>query len=115
MEKFSLDTDEACEFLGISRPTLTSWVKTGRLIATRKNPTKAKSPYLFTRQACIAALQDPLHTVAVSAADATGEIPCHSSVEEKYGTRASLSRVRSVLKNHLAQKTSGKLRSCTTN
>ncbi|MDN0089237.1 helix-turn-helix domain-containing protein [Yersinia nurmii] len=114
MDKYSLTFDEACEFLGISRPTLSQWIKSGRLTASRKTSAK-QSPYIITRQACIAAIQNPLHTVAVSAVDATGESQCQSSAEVRYGTRASLSRVRSVLRNHLELKTSAKLRSCTTN
>jgi predicted site-specific integrase-resolvase len=53
MESYSLTLDEACQFLKISRPTATNWIRTGRLQATRKDPTKPKSPYLTTRQACI--------------------------------------------------------------
>ncbi|WP_342082428.1 helix-turn-helix domain-containing protein, partial [Escherichia coli] len=80
MLAYSLTLDEACQFLKISRPTATNWIRTGRLQATRKDPTKPKSPYLTTRQACIAALQSPLHTVQVSAGDGiTEERKCHSS------------------------------------
>ncbi|ELQ0218336.1 helix-turn-helix domain-containing protein, partial [Shigella flexneri] len=87
MEPYSLTLDEACHFLKISRPTAINWIRTGRLQATRKDPTKNKSPYLTTRQACIAALQSPLHTVQVSAGDGiTEERKCHSSAEVKYGT-----------------------------
>ncbi|EGU0386253.1 helix-turn-helix domain-containing protein, partial [Shigella flexneri] len=53
MEPYSLTLDEACHFLKISRPTAINWIRTGRLQATRKDPTKNKSPYLTTRQACI--------------------------------------------------------------
>lgn len=73
MESYSLTLDEACARLGISRPTATNWIKSGRLQATRKDPSKTKSPYLTTRQACIAALNSPLHTVAVSAGDGIRE------------------------------------------
>ncbi|EJR0177429.1 helix-turn-helix domain-containing protein, partial [Cronobacter sakazakii] len=73
MEQYSLTLDEACAMLGISRPTATNWIKSGRLQATRKDPSKPKSPYLTTRQACIAALKSPLHTVAVSAGDGIRE------------------------------------------
>ncbi|EAA2120359.1 helix-turn-helix domain-containing protein, partial [Shigella flexneri] len=52
MEPYSLTLDEACHFLKISRPTAINWIRTGRLQATRKDPTKNKSPYLTTRQAC---------------------------------------------------------------
>ncbi|ENM7000790.1 recombinase family protein [Escherichia coli] len=107
--------DEACQFLKISRPTATNWIRTGRLQATRKDPTKPKSPYLTTRQACIAALQSPLHTVQVSAGDGiTEERKCHSSAEMKYGMPRIRSRAGNELRNLLAQRTSGKLRSCTT-
>ncbi|WKE11797.1 helix-turn-helix domain-containing protein (plasmid) [Enterobacter asburiae] len=87
MEQFSLTLDEACALLGISRPTATNWIRSGRLQATRKDPSKPKSPYLTTRQACIAALRSPLHTVVVSAGDAHKEDrKCPSSAEVKYGT-----------------------------
>lgn len=84
MESYSLTLDEACAMLGISRPTATNWIKSGRLQAKRKDPSKTKSPYLTTRQACIAALNSPLHTVAVSAGDGIREeTKCHSSAEVK--------------------------------
>nr|WP_274538996.1 helix-turn-helix domain-containing protein [Escherichia coli] len=54
MEPYSLTLDEACQFLKISRPTATNWIRTGRLQATRKDPTKPKSPYLTTRQSGMA-------------------------------------------------------------
>ncbi|EDY3075930.1 helix-turn-helix domain-containing protein, partial [Salmonella enterica subsp. enterica serovar Schwarzengrund] len=38
MESHSLTLDEACAFLKISRPTATNWIRTGRLQATRKDP-----------------------------------------------------------------------------
>ncbi len=44
MEPYSLTLDEACHFLKISRPTAINWIRTGRLQATRKDPTKNKSP-----------------------------------------------------------------------
>ena len=69
MEAYALTPDEACAFLGISRSTASNWIRSGRLTATRKDPSKPKSPYLVTRRACIAALNNPMHTVAVSAAD----------------------------------------------
>ena len=115
MEQYSLTLDEACAFLKISRPTATNWIRTGRLQATRKDPSKPKSPYLTTRQACIAALNSPLHTIDVSAVDAfKEEIKCPSSAEVKYGTPRTRSRAGSELRSLLAQRTSGKLRNCTT-
>nr|WP_230792790.1 YqaJ viral recombinase family protein [Escherichia coli] len=66
-------------------------------------------------EACIAALQSPLHTVQVSAGDGiTEERKCHSSAEMKYGMPRIRSRAGNELRNLLAQRTSGKLRSCTT-
>ncbi|MDM1157180.1 helix-turn-helix domain-containing protein, partial [Escherichia coli] len=108
MESYSLTLDEACQFLKISRPTATNWIRTGRLQATRKDPTKPKSPYLTTRQACIAALQSPLHTIKVSAGDGiTEERKCHSSAEVKYGTPVSHCRTVKDLNSLLEQRTKG--------
>lgn len=110
MESHSLTLDEACAFLKISRPTATNWIRTGRLQATRKDPTKQKSPYLTTRQACIAALQSPMHTVAVSAGDGIKEErKCHSSAEVKYGTPRTRSRAGGELRKVLGLPTSGSL------
>ncbi|EGC4328108.1 helix-turn-helix domain-containing protein [Escherichia coli] len=109
MEPYSLTLDEACHFLKISRPTAINWIRTGRLQATRKDPTKNKSPYLTTRQACIAALQSPLHTVQVSAGDGiTEERKCHSSAEVKYGTPVSHCRTVKDLNSLLEQRTKGR-------
>lgn len=115
MEAYSLTLDEACTFLGISRPTASNWIRTGRLTATRKDPSKNKSPYLVTRQACIAALNNPLHTVAVSAGDAQDkERACHYSAEGMSGTAATQRRAAKGLRSLLGQRTESKLRSCTT-
>ncbi|EER2720156.1 helix-turn-helix domain-containing protein [Escherichia coli] len=115
MDSHSITLKEACQFLKISRPTAVNWIRTGRLQATRKNSSGKRSPYLTTRQACIAALHSPLHTVKVSAGDGiTEERKCHSSAEVKYGTPRTRSRAGSELRSLLAQRTSGKLRSCTT-
>lgn len=54
MESYSLTLDEACQFLKISRPTATNWIRTGRLQATRKDPTK---PKLLTSQHGMPALR----------------------------------------------------------
>ncbi|EPB9650250.1 helix-turn-helix domain-containing protein [Escherichia coli] len=115
MEPYSLTLDEACHFLKISRPTAINWIRTGRLQATRKDPTKLKSPYLTTRQACIAALQSPLHTVQVSAGDGiTEERKCHSSAEVKYGTPVSHCRTVKDLNSLLEQRTKGRRQSSMT-
>lgn len=56
MDKFTLTRKEAAEFLGISRGTVTRWVLEGRLKAYRISDSPS-SPFLFTREDCIAALQ----------------------------------------------------------
>ena len=56
MEKLTLSKKEAAELLGISTSTLTQWVVTGRIRATRKNLNAPRSPYLFTKADCLDAL-----------------------------------------------------------
>ncbi|MFU9138491.1 helix-turn-helix domain-containing protein [Erwinia tasmaniensis] len=114
MSAYSLTLDEACAFLGISRPTASNWIRTGRLTATRKDPSKSKSPYLVTRQACIAALNNPLHTVAVSAGDAHEEKTCRYSAGMIPGTPASYSRTVNALSDLLEQRTKGRQLNSTT-
>jgi len=55
MEKLTLTRKEAAELLGISIGTVTQWVLEGRLKAYRVSD-KPKSPYLFTKEDCQAAL-----------------------------------------------------------
>lgn len=55
MEKITLTRKEAAELLGISTATVTQWVSEGRLKAYRVND-RPKSPYLFTKEDCQAAL-----------------------------------------------------------
>nr|WP_254305186.1 DNA-binding protein [Rahnella aceris] len=114
MDRYGLTKAEAAQFMGLSLPTLTKWVRDGRVHAERKDPSKPKSPYIFTRQACIAALNKPINTVAVSEGDMLEEKTCPSSVEVTSGTRASRCRVGKDLKNLLGQRTRGRHRSCTT-
>lgn len=49
-----LTSAEACEELGIDRSTLTRWVKSGRLVPTRKLPGRTGA-FLFSRSAIEAA------------------------------------------------------------
>lgn len=56
MEKLTLTRKEAAEILGISAGTVTQWVLEGRLKAYRVS-NSPKSPYLFTREDCLAALK----------------------------------------------------------
>lgn len=114
MDRYSLTKAEAAQFIGVSLPTLTSWVNSGRIHATRKDPSKPKSPYIFTRQACIAALNNPVQTVPVSEGDMQKEKVCRSSAEVKSGTRASRYQATKDLKNLLEQRTRGKHRNSTT-
>ncbi|MDU3049416.1 MAG: helix-turn-helix domain-containing protein [Escherichia coli] len=79
MEPYSLTLDEACHFLKISRPTAINWIRTGRLQATRKDPTKN-----------------------------TEERKCHSSAEVKYGTPVSHCRTVKDLNSLLEQRTKGR-------
>lgn len=55
MEKLTLTRKEAAELLGISTATVTQWVHEGRLKAYRVSD-RPKSPYLFTREDCQAAI-----------------------------------------------------------
>lgn len=55
MEKLTMTRKEAAELLGISTATVTQWVLEGRLKAYRVS-NRPKSPYLFTREDCQAAL-----------------------------------------------------------
>ncbi|WP_414454415.1 excisionase family DNA-binding protein [Enterobacter roggenkampii] len=55
MEKLTLTRKEAAELLGISTATVTQGVLEGRLKAYRVSD-RPKSPYLFTREDCQAAL-----------------------------------------------------------
>ncbi|MCQ4969199.1 helix-turn-helix domain-containing protein [Atlantibacter hermannii] len=56
MEKLTLTRKEAAAILGISAGTVTQWVLEGRLKAYRIS-NSPRSPYLFTREDCLAALQ----------------------------------------------------------
>ncbi|WP_072189260.1 MULTISPECIES: helix-turn-helix domain-containing protein [Yersinia] len=113
MDKYSLTFDEACEFLGISRATAKKWISSGRLAATRKDPSKRQSPYLLTRKACIAALSDPVHTVSVIGGGSAKDISCQSSAGVPFGMPISRLRTENELSNLLAQRTSAKRRSYT--
>lgn len=55
VEKLTLTRKEAAAILGISTATVTQWVLDGRLKAYRVS-NRPKSPYLFTREDCQAAL-----------------------------------------------------------
>nr|WP_071823755.1 helix-turn-helix domain-containing protein [Photorhabdus asymbiotica] len=115
MDRYPMTFNEACDFIGISPPTLRNWIRTGRLVAARKDPSKHQSPYLITRQNCIAALNNPINTIKVSAVDAKEGNTCQYSVETRPGTPTSRSRAARELSNLLARRISGKQRNCMTN
>lgn len=43
MEEEVFTRDEAAAFLKVDKGTIAQWIKTGRLVATRKNPHKKKA------------------------------------------------------------------------
>ena len=55
MDRLTMTREEVAELLGISRATVTQWVLEGRLKAYRVS-NRPKSPYLFTKEDCQAAL-----------------------------------------------------------
>ncbi|CDG19948.1 putative excisionase [Xenorhabdus poinarii G6] len=116
IESVTLSRKQAAAFIGIDEDTLSLWCKIGKIAYTKKNPTKPKSPYLFTRSACIAAINNPIQTVPVSAVDTTekGDKQCQSSVEEIRGMGTTRRLAAKELRSLLGQRTKSKLRSCTT-
>ncbi|MHA6305721.1 excisionase family DNA-binding protein [Hafnia paralvei] len=104
MEKLTLSKKEAAELLGISTSTLTQWIVTGRIRATRKNLNAPRSPYLFTKADCLAALAQgvtistltitspQLEYEKIPAGNATASTPAHvKRVNEKL---AALLKIR---------------------
>lgn len=55
MDRLTMTRKEVAELLGISTATVTQWVLEGRLKAYRVSD-RPKSPYLFTKEDCKAAL-----------------------------------------------------------
>ncbi|CDH23159.1 Excisionase [Xenorhabdus bovienii str. kraussei Becker Underwood] len=99
--------------MDISYPTLKKWIDSGRLSGSRKDPSKPKSPWQFTRENCIAALNYKMHNTQESVICAEeGDRKCQSSVEVSAGTQVTHSMVKG-LRNRLAQRTKSKHRSCT--
>ncbi|MHA0917160.1 helix-turn-helix domain-containing protein [Kosakonia cowanii] len=115
MEEVIFTRDEAAAFLRISEGTVAEWIKTGRLPATRKNPSKKKSPYLICKTDCIAALKNPIHNQPVNAVDVQEDKACQSNSVQVRGTATSLRLVESELDGLLAQRTKGKHRNSMTN
>lgn len=115
MDKYSLTFDEACKFIGVSPPTLRGWIRSGRIVATRKAPQKKQSPYMLTRQNGIATLNNSIQAIDVSAVDAKEGKKCQYSAGATLGTLTSQSRAVKELNNLLRQRTESRRRSCTTN
>ncbi|ACJ10192.1 excisionase [Bacteriophage APSE-2] len=115
MNKATLTRQEAAKIIGISEDTLTNWCKLGIISYQRKNPYKKKSPYLFTKEACIEAVKNSINTLSESEIDVSRSNKCQSSNVVKFGTAVTQHRAEKELRNHLAQRTKNKLRSYTTN
>ncbi|WP_257839743.1 helix-turn-helix domain-containing protein [Salmonella enterica] len=114
MEEKIFTRDEAADFLRVSEGTVAEWIKSGRLVATRKNPEKKKSPYLICKSDCIAALKNTIHNQPVNAVDVQEDKACQSNSVPVRGTATSLRLVESELDGLLAQRTKGKHRSSMT-
>jgi len=115
MNKTTLTRQEAAKIIGISEDTLTNWCKLGIIRYQRKNPYKKKSPYLFTKEACIEAIKNSINTLAESEIDVIRSKKCQSLNVVKFGTETTRRQAGKELRNRLAQKTNAKLRSCMTN
>ncbi|HHG8604413.1 helix-turn-helix domain-containing protein [Morganella sp. B601] len=115
MDKVTMTRDEAAKFIGVSPDTLTSWCRAGRISYQRKDPFKKKSPYLFTESACLAALSNPINTIAESEIDVKGDHKCQSSNVVTLGIATSRHLAARELKSRLVRPTGSKPRSCTTN
>lgn len=111
MEEKIFTRDEAADFLRVSEGTVAEWIKSGRLVATRKNPEKKKSPYLICKSDCIAALKNPIHNQPVNAVDVQEDKACQSNSVPVRGTATSLRLVEVELDGLLGQRTKGKRRS----
>lgn len=114
MEEMVFTRDEAAEFLRVDKGTVTQWIKSGRLHATRINPHKKKSPYLICKTDCIAALKNPIHNQPVNAVDVQEEKACQSNSVPVRGTATSLRLVATELDGLLGQRTKGKHRNSMT-
>ncbi|WP_435929209.1 helix-turn-helix domain-containing protein [Dryocola sp. BD613] len=110
MEEEIFTRDEAATFLRVSEGTVAEWIKSGRLAATRKNPSKRKSPYLICKTDCIAALKNPIHNQPVNAVGVQEEKACQSSNVPVRGTATSLRLVGTELDALLGQWTKGRRR-----
>ena len=111
MERYGITFNEACTLLGISRPTLKKWIDNGRIAATRKDPTRLKSPYIFTKESCLAALHDPNYKVIQSAQSQTSEpavVAAHARLEETYVSNVRLKKPIDQLRFLLTQRTKNK-------
>lgn len=113
MEEQIFTRDEAAAFLRVDKGTISEWIRSGRLVATRVNPHKKRSPFLICKTDCIAALKNPIHNQPVNAVDVHEEKACQSNYEAVPGTVTSLRQAGSELDALLKQRTRGKHKSFT--
>ncbi len=107
--------EEACAFLRISINTGYAWIKSGRLRAGRTGATGKTGDYRLLKSDCIASIRPQINNQNVNAVDQQDEgLVCQSLEGPTRGTVISIRQVGKELDNRLGQRTSGKLRSCTT-
>lgn len=111
MEEEVFTRDEAAAFLKVYKGTVTEWIRSGRLRASKINPEKRKSPYLICKSDCIAALKNTINNQTVNAVDMQEGKACQSNNVPVRGTATSLRLVEAELDGLLGQRTKGKRRS----
>ncbi|MEI7219333.1 helix-turn-helix domain-containing protein [Pectobacterium carotovorum] len=100
--------EEAAAFLKVDKGTISQWIRTGRLQATKINPAKPKSPYRIFKSDCIAALKGQVHNSCVNAVDVHEDKVCQSNYGAGRGTATSLRQQVSELDALLKQRTRNK-------
>ncbi|WP_312836683.1 helix-turn-helix domain-containing protein [Pantoea sp.] len=113
MEEEIFTRDEAAAYLKVDKGTVTQWIKSGRLPASRVNPSRPKSPYLICKSDCIAAIKNQIHNREVNAVGVQENKACQSNYVPAHGTATSLRQTASELDDLLRQRTRGKHRSFT--
>ncbi|WP_072064920.1 helix-turn-helix domain-containing protein [Pluralibacter gergoviae] len=113
MEEEVFTRDEAAAFLKVYKGTITDWIRSGRLPASRVNPEKKKSPYLICKSDCIAALKNTINNQTVNAVDMQEGKACQSNYVVKPGTATSSRQMDRELDDLLKPQTKGKRRNFT--
>ncbi|WP_438436547.1 helix-turn-helix domain-containing protein [Kluyvera georgiana] len=111
MEEEIFTREEAASYLKVDKGTITQWIRSGRLQASKINPDKPKSPYRICKSDCIAALKSVRHNSPVNAVDVQEDKACQSNNVPVRGTATSLRLVEVELDGLLGQRTKGKRRS----